>query len=105
VAALAGVTLVLVTVPAWADDVTVNPSAAGMGDAGAKAQHILNMGGQVALWACLGSILAGAAVWGLSKHFGAYGAANKGMILALGGIVGALLTGVAPSMVNFMFHA
>jgi hypothetical protein len=105
VSAVTATTLVLVAVPALADDVTVTPSANGMGTLGPKIQHLLDMTAQVALWASLGSILAGAAVWGLSKHFSSYGAANKGMQLAIGGGVGGLLTASAASIVNFMFKA
>jgi hypothetical protein len=98
-------TLVLVTVPAWADDVTVTPSGSALGGGATKVQTILNLLGQGALWASLASLLLGAGVWGLSKHFGNYGTAHKGMILALGGGAGALLTSMAPQIVNGLFKA
>jgi hypothetical protein len=104
-AAVVCTTVVLVTVPAWADDVTVTPSGSAIGGASTKVQTILNLLGQGALWASLASILIGAGVWGLSKHFGNYGTAHKGMILTLGGGAGALLTSMAPLIVNGLFKA
>src|SRR5258708_4246497 len=53
---------------AWADDVTVTPTAQGL-SFGQTIQNMLNWGAQIALWGSLASILAGAACWGLSKHF------------------------------------
>lgn len=101
------VTTVVLTVaaPALADPVTVTPSGAGMGTLGTKIQNLLNMTGQVALWASLGSVLVGAAVWGLSKHFGNYGGAHKGMQLVIGGGVGGLLVAGAATIVNSAFGA
>ncbi len=87
---------------ASADDVTVSPTANGL-TFGTTIQNMLNWGAQIALWGSLASIIAGAAVWGLSKHFGNYGAANKGMQLAIGGGVGALLVATAPAIVNSLF--
>lgn len=103
----AGVALFVVlaaTAPGWADDVNVNPTASGL-TFGAKIQKMLNWGGQIALWACLASILAGAGAWGLSKHFGNYSGANKGMQLVIGGAVGALVVASAGPIVNSMFGA
>ncbi|MBW3643311.1 MAG: hypothetical protein KY447_10395 [Actinobacteria bacterium] len=88
--------------PAWADPVTVDPTAEGL-SFGYKIQKMLNWGGQIALWASLGSILAGAGAWGLSKHFGSYGGAHKGMQLVLGGAIGALVVASAGPIVNSMF--
>jgi hypothetical protein len=93
---------VVAAAPAWADNVNVNPTASGL-TFGAKIQKMLDWGGQIALWACLASILAGAGAWGLSKHFGSYGGANKGMQLVIGGAVGALVVASAPLIVNSMF--
>jgi hypothetical protein len=85
-------------------DVTMTPSADGM-PGGALAQKLLNWGGQIALWGSLGSILVGAAVYGLSREAGNYGAASKGRTLALAGVVGAILTGLAATIVNLLFSA
>ena len=84
--------------------VTMTPDAGGM-PGGALAQKLLNWGGQIALWGSLGSILVGAAVYGLSREAGNYGAASKGRTLALGGVVGAILTGLAATLVNLLFGA
>ena len=93
---------VLATGPAWADSVTVSPTANGL-TFGAKIQNLLNWTAQGALWASLASILIGAGVWGLSKHFGNYGGAHKGLQLVIGGAVGALVVATAPAIVNSMF--
>ena len=88
--------------PAWADAVTVTPTANGL-TFGPTIQNLLNWTAQGALWASLASILIGAGVWGLSKHFGNYGGAHKGMQLVIGGAVGALVVATAPAIVNSMF--
>lgn len=84
--------------------VEMTPAADGL-PGGALAQRLLNWGGQIALWGSLGSILVGAAVYGLSREAGNYGAASKGRTLALGGVVGAILTGLAATIVNLLFGA
>jgi len=88
--------------PAWADPVTVTPTANGL-TFGPTIQNLLNWTAQGALWASLASILIGAGVWGLSKHFGNYGGAHKGLQLVIGGAVGALVVATAPAIVNSMF--
>jgi hypothetical protein len=84
--------------------VQVQPSAAGM-PGGTLAQQLLNWLSQIALWGSLASILIGAAVYGLSQQAGNYGGAYKGKTLAAAGAVGACLAGLAPTMVNLLFHA
>lgn len=101
-AAVTAVILVASALPGWADEVKVDPTAEGL-SFGVKIQKMLNWGGQIALWACLASILAGAGAWGLSKHFGNYGGAHKGMQLVLGGAIGALVVASAGPIVNSMF--
>jgi hypothetical protein len=104
-AILAGVLLTAGLVPAgpaWADSVTVSPTANGL-TFGAQVQNVLNWTAQGALWACLASILIGAGAWGLSKHFGNYGGAHKGLQLVIGGAIGALVVATAPAIVNSMF--
>jgi hypothetical protein len=96
-------TVVLVAVPAFADPVSATPSGAAIGAAAGKIQAIINLTSQGALWASLISVLVGAGVWGLSKHFGNYGGAHKGQILVLGGAAGALLASMAPAIVNGLF--
>ena len=84
--------------------VTMTPDANGM-PGGSLFQTLLNWGGQVALWGSLGSILVGAAVYGLGREAGNYGAASKGRALALGGVVGAILTGLAATVINLLYGA
>jgi hypothetical protein len=80
------------------------PNAAGMPGA-ELAQQLLNWLSQLALWGSLASILIGAAVYGLSQQSGNYSGAYKGKTLAAAGAVGACLAGLAPTMVNLLFHA
>ena len=87
----------------WAQ-VTVTPSGAGM-PGGELIQQMLNWLGQVALWGSLASILVGAAIYGLSQNTGNYSGAYKGKALALAGVVGACLAGIAPTAVNLLFSA
>jgi hypothetical protein len=84
--------------------VTVSPSADGMPGA-ELIQQLLNWGQMLALWGSLGAILAGAALYGLSREGGSYSGAGRGKSLALGGVVGAILAGVAPAAVNMLFDA
>jgi hypothetical protein len=102
-AATASAMVVLADVTAAAaDPVHVTPTSTGL-DFAAKVQSLLDWGAQIALWACLASILAGAGAWGLSKHFGNYGGAHKGMQLVIGGAIGALIVASAGPIVNSMF--
>ena len=84
--------------------VTVSPSADGMPGAD-LIQQLLNWGQMLALWGGLGAILAGAALYGLSREGGSYSGAGRGKSLAMGGIVGAILAGIAPAAVNMLFEA
>src|SRR5688572_20935386 len=56
-------------------------------------QQLLDWAQMIALWASLGAILVGAAMYGLAREGGSYGAASKGKSFALGGVVGAILAG------------
>lgn len=85
-------------------EVQTDPTAAGMPGA-ALIQKLLNWAQMVALWASLGSLFAGAAMYGLAREGGSYGAAHKGKTLALGGAIGAVLAGLAPTVVNMLFKA
>lgn len=92
------------TVTMWLAQVTVSPTSAGMPGAQLLAQ-MLNWLAQLALWGSLASILAGAAVYGLAQHAGnAYGA-TRGRSLALAGVLGAILAGLAPTVVNLFYSA
>ena len=79
--------------------VVVNPSADGLPGA-ERFQQALNWTAQFALWGSLASVLVGAAVWGLSNHFGNGYAAGKGRVAVVGGAIGAFVAGLAPPIVN-----
>lgn len=84
--------------------VNVAPTTSGMPGAD-LIQQMLNWLSQVALWGSLASILAGAAVYGLSQNSGNYAGAFKGKQLAAAGAIGAVLAGLAPTVVNLLFQA
>lgn len=84
--------------------VHVTPSSQGMPGAD-LIQQLLNWAQMVALWGSLGALLAGAAIYGLARESGSYGAAHKGKTMALGGAVGAIMAGLAPTVVNMLFEA
>jgi hypothetical protein len=85
-------------------DVSVSPTSAGMPGADIG-QQLINWLGQVALWGSLASLLLGAAVYGLATHGGNYNGAAKGRQLVTAGAIGALLTGIAPQMINVLYRA
>jgi hypothetical protein len=72
---------------------------------GTMVQKIVNWAGQFGLWGSICSLLVGAGIWGISQHFGNGYQAGKGKILAAAGGVGAVLTGLAPIIVNTLFNA
>lgn len=84
--------------------VQVSPDSTGM-PGGALIQQLLNWAQMLALWGSLGAILVGAAMYGLAQQGGSYGGASRGKSLAVGGVVGAVLAGIAPSAVNLLFDA
>lgn len=84
--------------------VDVTPDASGMPGAD-LIQRLLNWSQMVALWGSLGALLVGAAMYGLAREGGSYTGASRGKTLALGGVVGAILAGVAPTAVNLLFKA
>lgn len=85
-------------------DVSVNPTSEGMPGAQVVTK-LISWLGQLALWGSLASILVGAAVYGLSKEHGHSVNATRGRALAAGGAVGAVLAGLAPTIVNMLFKA
>jgi hypothetical protein len=84
--------------------VDVDPSSDGMPGA-ELIQKLLNWAQMTALWGSLAAILVGAAMYGLAREGGSYGGASRGKTLALGGVVGAILAGLAPTAVNMLFEA
>lgn len=85
-------------------EVVVNPNSDGMPGAD-LIQKLLNWAQMIALWGSLGALLVGAAMYGLAREGGSYGGASRGKTLALGGVVGAILAGVAPTAINMLFQA
>ena len=94
----------MVQLPGVLAQVSVTPSTNGLPGA-ALIQQILNGGQMLARWGSLGALLVGAAMYGLAREGGSYGGASRGKTLALGGVVGAILAGVAPTAVNMLFTA
>ena len=88
----------------WLAQVDVQPSADGMPGAD-LIQQLLNWLSQLALWGSLASVLVGAGVYGLSQNSGNYAGSYRGKQLALAGVVGACLAGIAPTAVNLLFQA
>jgi len=85
-------------------DVNVSPSSSGLPGA-ELLQKMLNWLDQIALWGSLGSILLGAAVYGLAQQSGNYAGGYRGKQLAFAGVIGACLAGVAPAAINMFFRA
>lgn len=84
--------------------VSVTPTTEGMPGA-ALLQTMLGWLSQVALWGSLASILVGAAIYGLAQNTNSYTNAFRGKQLALAGAIGAVLAGIAPTVVNMLFRA
>jgi hypothetical protein len=82
--------------------VDVNPNPDGMPGADLL-QQLLDWLSQLALWGSLASILVGAGIYGLSQQSGNYAGGYRGKQLALAGVVGACLTGLAPAAINTFF--
>lgn len=84
--------------------VHVTPESGGMPGA-ELIQKLLNWASMVALWGSLAALLAGAAIYGLSRENGNFSGASKGKSVAIGGLVGTILAGLAPTAVNLLFRA
>ena len=68
-------------------------------------QQMINWLDQIALWGSLASILLGAAIYGLAQQSGNYAGGFRGKQLALAGVIGACLAGLAPTAINMFFAA
>ncbi len=84
--------------------VDAEPTSSGMPGA-ELAQQLINWLSQIALWGSLASILLGAGLYGLSQQSGNYSGGYRGKQLALAGVIGACLAGLAPTAVNIFFKA
>ncbi len=83
--------------------VNVTPTTRGL-PGGDLAQQLLDWLAQGALWGCLAALLIGGLVWGLSARAGNSMQAGTGRTFAIGGAVGALIAGLAPTIVNTFFN-
>lgn len=63
-------------------------------------QNVLNWLMWLGLAGSLASLFIGGAVWGLSQVSGNTLAGGRGRVFALGGAAGAIVTGLAPTIVN-----
>ena len=70
---------------------------------GATVQKVLNWTSYLALAGCLASLLVGGMVWGLANHAGNGYQAGKGRTYAVAGASGAVICGLAPTIVNTLF--
>ena len=84
--------------------VNANPTQSGL-PGSHLLQQMINWLDQIALWGSLASILLGAAIYGLAQQSGNYAGGSRGKQLALAGVVGACLAGVAPTAINMFFKA
>lgn len=84
--------------------VEVTPTSSGF-PGGDMVQRMINWVGQFGLWGSVASLLVGAGIWGVSQQFGNGFQAGKGKILAAAGAIGAVLTGLAPVIVNTLYEA
>ncbi len=87
-----------------ADDVKLSPTASGAPGA-ALVQQVLDWLGQYGLWATLGTVVVGGASWGLATVGGNSYRAAQGRTIALAGVIGSAVIGLAPAAINLVFHA
>ena len=84
--------------------VQVNPTSTDF-PGGNMFQQLIDWAAQFGLWGSVVSLLIGAGIWGVSQQFGNGFQSGKGKVLAAAGAVGAVLTGLAPLIVNGLYNA
>lgn len=84
-------------------DISVTPTGGMPGEDLIK--QMLGWLDMLALWGSLASILVGAAVYGIAQNMGNYANGYRGKQLALAGVIGACLAGLAPTAVSMLFKA
>ena len=87
-----------------ADDVQMHPTGNGAPGA-AFVQNLINWLGQYGLWFALAAMLIGGAVYGVSTYGGNSYQGSRGRTVALAGAAGAVIIGLAPTVINLLFHA
>jgi hypothetical protein len=94
----------LVTVARVLGQVSASPNGNGLPGAG-FVQRLIDWAAEVGLWGSLVAVLLGAAMFGLAQQGGNYVGASRGKHIVLGGVIGAAITGLAPTIINLVFHA
>ncbi len=84
--------------------VQVNPTSTDF-PGGDMFQQLIDWAAQFGLWGSVASLLIGAGIWGVSQQFGNGFQSGKGKVLAGCGALGAVLTGLAPIIVNGLYNA
>jgi hypothetical protein len=87
-----------------ADDVKMSPTGNGAPGA-AFAQNLINWLGQYGLWFALAAMIIGGAIYGVSTYGGNSYQGSRGRTVALAGAAGAVIIGLAPGIINLLFHA
>lgn len=85
--------------PAGGGSVSADPTNSQLPGA-ALFQTLINWVGWGALMASLAAVLVGGGLWGWSQYHGNSTWASKGKLTALGGAAGAIVVGLAPTIVN-----
>ena len=87
-----------------ADDVHMTPT--GNGAPGAHfIQQLIDWLGQYGLWFALAAMIIGGAIYGVSTYGGNSYQGSRGRTVALAGAAGAVVIGLAPTVINLLFHA
>jgi hypothetical protein len=87
------------------DSITMTPSGSGAPGIGLL-QQLLNWGGQYGLIISALAVIIGGAIYGVSSYGSGNGyQASRGRTVALAGAAGAVIIGLAPSVINLLFNA
>lgn len=84
--------------------VSANPDPTGM-PAQSFIQQLLDWLMVLALWGSLASLLLGAGLWGISQLGSSPQGNTRGKSLVIGGGIGAIVAGLAPTIVNELYAA
>ena len=80
-------TVLVVLAALGAGNVSADPTSEGLPGAGFL-QRLIDWTAQIGLWGSLGSILVGAAMFGLAQQAGNYVGASRGKHIVIGGAIG-----------------
>jgi hypothetical protein len=97
------VTSLLLAPAARADDVNFQPTSAGLPGA-TGIQKFMDWIGQYSLWTLLGSLLIAAGIIGAGQLAG-HQSAGRGRSAMIGAVLGTILLGFAPFLINSIFGA